>query len=139
MGVGKGFVFCYCFGFYFEEVRVDGAAGHFGRGCFYETELADGEAAFFVRHGWTEGAAGDGARGVEVAGAGCGVEDGAGLVVREVVEEIFVVRLGEELAGDGVAGEVAREAGSGFLCTVADAGRNVGIGCSEGVAETVGV
>jgi hypothetical protein len=56
----------------------------FGRGVD-EAELADGEMIVLVAHGWAEGAALDGARGVEIAGAGGGIEDGAGLVVGEVL------------------------------------------------------
>ena len=47
---------------------------------------------------------------VEIAGAGGGVEDGTGFVVGEVVEGLFVVGFGEELAGGGVSGEVWCEA-----------------------------
>ena len=50
-------------------------------------ELAGGEVAVFRAGRWAEGAAEDGAGGVEVAGAGGGVEHGAGLVVGELFEE----------------------------------------------------
>ena len=106
-------MFCDGFGFDFEEVGVDGAAGYFGFRRADETEFANSQAAFFVRHRWAEGAAGDRARGVEVAGAGEGGEGGAGLVGGEVVEEGFVVGFGEEFSGGGVAGEVAAQAGAG--------------------------
>jgi hypothetical protein len=112
--VGAGFVFGDGFGFDVEEVCVDGATGHYGLWRAYEAELADGEAAFFVRHRRAERAARNGSRGVEVAGAGDGVEDGAGFVVGEFVEGGFVVGFGEELSGERVAGEIAAEAGAGF-------------------------
>ena len=74
-----------------------------------------------------EGTALDGAEGVEVAGAGRGVEDGAGLVVGEVGEGFFVVRLGEELAGSGVAGEVREEAGARVRGPGADSLCDIGV------------
>ena len=46
-----------------------------------EAEFAGGEVVLLSAHGWAEGAAEDGAVLVEVAGAGGGVEDGAGFVV----------------------------------------------------------
>ena len=69
-------------------------------GCVDETELAGGEVVFFGAHGWAEGAAEDGAVLVEVAGAGGGVEDGAGFVVGELFKEdgsfvVFVEDAGE--------------------------------------------
>lgn len=47
-------------------------------------ELAGGEMAVFGARGWAEGPAEDGARFVEIAGAGVGVEHRAGLVVGEL-------------------------------------------------------
>jgi len=52
-----------------------------------EAEFAGGEVVFFGSHGWAEGAAENGAVLVEVAGAGGGIEDGAGLVVGKLFEE----------------------------------------------------
>ncbi len=80
-----------------------------------EAEVAGGEVDFAIvawsAHGWAEGAAEDGAGFVEVAGAGGGIEDGAGLVVGELFEEDggFVVFV--EDAGGEVAGEPGVEAG----------------------------
>ena len=85
-----------------------------------EAEFADGETVVFVAEGWAEGTALDGASSVEVAGAGGGIEDGAGLVVGEFVEGGLVVLFGEEDAGDGVAWEVAGEAGACGLGAGAD-------------------
>ena len=70
-----------------------------------ETELAGGEVVFFGAHGGAEGAAEDGAVFVEVAGAGGGVEDRAGLVVGELFKEdggfvVFVEDAGGEVAGE---------------------------------------
>ena len=115
------------------------AAGDFGLGCADETEFADGEGCGFVAYGWAEGAALHRAGGVEVAGAGDGVEDGAGLVVGEGVEGGFVVGLGEEEAGGGVAGEVACEAGARGCGAGADAGCGGGVGLIDGGAKGFGV
>jgi len=106
------------------------AGDFFGRGVD-EAELADGEVVVCVAHGWAEGAALNRARGVKIAGAGGGIKYGARLVVGEVVEGLFVVRLGEERTGGGVAGEVwgeafARDGGAG-----ADAIGERGLGCVE--------
>jgi len=100
-----------------------------------EAEFADGEVIFVVAHGWAEGAALHGARGVEVAGAGGGVEDGAGLVVGEVFEGCFVVGFGEELARSGVAGKTWREAYAGGCGAGADLLCDGGVGGREGFAE----
>ena len=97
-----------------QESGVDGAASYFEFRRADETEFAYGETALFVGHRWTEGAAGDGARRVEVAGAGKWVEDGAGLVVSEIFKGFFVMRFGEELAGEDVARKAAGEATAGF-------------------------
>ena len=62
---------------------VDFAGGDFFGGGMDEAELAGGQVVFGGAHGWAEGAAEDGAVGIEVAGAGGGVEDGAGFVVAD--------------------------------------------------------
>jgi hypothetical protein len=49
------------------------------------------------------------ARSVEITGAGDGVENRAGLVVREVFEGFFVMRFGKEDAGLQVAREACRD------------------------------
>ena len=100
-----------------------------------EAELADGEVAVVVAHGWAKGAAGDGTGGVEIAGTGGGVEDGTGFVVGEVVEGLFVVGLGEELAGGGVSGEVWCEACARGCGAGADLRCDGGFGGCEGFAE----
>ncbi len=115
------------------------AAGDLFKGSVDEAEFADGEVVVFIAYGWAEGTALDGARGVEVAGAGGGVKDGAGFVVGEVFEELFVMRLGEEQPGDGVAGEVRGEAFAGALGAAADARGYGGVGCGECIAERSGV
>ena len=76
----------------------------FGRGVG-EAELAVGEVAFFGAGGWTEGAAEDRPMLIQIAGAGGGIEDGAGLVVGEVLEGFGgLVAFGED-AGSGIARE----------------------------------
>ena len=78
-------------------LRGDGggelAGGDLFGGGVDETELAGGEVVLLGAHGWAEGAAEDGAVLVEVAGAGGGVENGAGFVVGELFKEdgCFVV------------------------------------------------
>ncbi len=118
---------------------VELAAGGLFAGGVDEAEFADGEVAVGVADGRAEGAAGDGAGGVEVAGSGGGVEDGAGLVVGEVVEGVFVVRRGKELAGGGVAGEAGGEVGAGGCGAVEYAGGKGGFGGGQGRAEGFGV
>ncbi len=95
--------------------------------------------AVLIAYGWAKGAALHGASSVEVAGAGGRIEDGAGLVVGEVIEGFFVVGLGEEPAGGGVAGEVWREAVAGGRGAGADAVGDGGFGGGEGFAEGLGV
>ena len=107
-----------------------------------EAELADGESVVFVADGWAEGAALHGTGSVEVAGSGNGIEDGAGFIVGEVVEGSFVVRMGEERAGGGVAGEVAGEAcarGFGAATDMCGSGRVGGVEFGERGAEGFGV
>ena len=60
-----------------------------------EAEFAGGEIVFCCAQGWAEGAAEDGAVSIEVAGAGGGVEDGAGFVVADCVFRF----VGEEWRG----------------------------------------
>ncbi len=115
------------------------AAGYFFGGGVDEAELADCEVAVVVAHGRAEGAALHGAGGVEIAGTGGGVEDGAGLIVGEVFEGFFVVRFGEERTGGGVAGEVGREALARGGGAGADAVADGGVGGGEGGAEGLSV
>ncbi len=88
---------------------------------------------------WTEGAALDGAEGVEIAGAGGGVEDGAGLVVGEVGEGVFMVEIGKEETCGWVAGKVGEKACVRIGDTRADALREGWLGEREAFAELVGV
>jgi hypothetical protein len=90
---------------------VEFAGGDLFGGGVDEAELAGGEVVLFGAHGWTEGAAENGAVLVELAGAGGEIEDGAGLVVGELFEEDsgFVVLV--EDAGAEIAGEPGVEAG----------------------------
>jgi len=89
---------------------VELAGGDLFSGGGDVTEFAGGEVAFGGAHGRTEGAADDGARSVKVAGAGDGVEDGAGLVFSDGVfgfvgEKGCVVVVFVEDAGGGIARE----------------------------------
>jgi hypothetical protein len=110
---------------------VEFSGGDLFGGGVDETELAGGEVVFRRAHGRAEGAAEDGARAVEVAGALVGVECGAGLVVGELLEESggFVV-FGED-AGGAIAGEPWVQAGEGRGNARADSLRAFGIGLSE--------
>lgn len=91
-------------GFKLKPGGVELGGENFRFRCADEVELADSDAVFGL-DGRPEDAAGDGARGVEVAGSGGGVERGA----RLVVGEIFVIWVGfVELAGGGVSGEAGR-------------------------------
>lgn len=76
-------------------------------------ELAMREVAVLGTAWWPERPTEHGAMLVEIAGAGAGagVEDGAGLVVREVLEGLVRFVVFAEDAGTGVAGECGREAG----------------------------
>ncbi len=129
-----------------DEDLFEGAPGliHLAAGDFFgwgvdEINLADGEVIVFVADGRAEGSALDGASGVEIASAGDGVEDGAGLVVGEVLEGLFVVGFGEERACGWVAGEVGCEAGAGGGGAGEDAVGESRFGGGEGVAEGFGV
>ena len=102
-------------GFEGGDGGVEFAGGDLFGGGVDVAEFAGGEVVRRLgAHGWAEGAAEDGAVFVEVAGAGGGVEDGAGFVVGELFEEDggFVV-FGEDAGGE-VAGEPGVEAGEGF-------------------------
>ena len=103
-------------------------------GCF-----GSGFVCGRLRHRRTEGAAGHGAGGVEVAGAGGGVEDGADGVVGEIFEGFFVVGFCEEEAGCGVAGEVFSESVACGGGAIRDACGKVRSGGLEGFAESCGV
>jgi len=96
-----------------------------------EAELAGGEVAFGGAHGRAEGAAEDGAIGVEVAGVGDGVEDGAGLIFGQIFEEGAGLVVFVEDAGAGVAGEVGEEAGEGGGGAGVDAMGAGGVGLPE--------
>jgi len=89
--------------------------------------------AFFGAGGRAEGAAEDGAEQVEVAGAGGGIEDGAGLVVGEVFEGLGGFLVFGENAGHRIAGEVGGEAGEGVVDALADALGTGWVGCGEEV------
>ena len=60
-----------------------------------EAEFADGEVALFIAHRRTEGAALHGTSGVKIAGSGHRIEHGTWLVIGVVLEDAFVVWLGE--------------------------------------------
>ena len=123
-------------GFEGGDGGVEFAGGDLFGGGVGVAEFAGGEVGFAVvsggAHGWAEGAAEDGAGCVEVAGAGGGVEDGAGLVVGELFEEDggFVV-FGEDAGGE-IAGEPGVEAGEGLLDAGVDACGFLGVGVFEG-------
>jgi hypothetical protein len=117
---------------------VELAGGDLFGGGVDEAELAGGEVVFGSAHGGAEGAAEDGAVFVEVAGAVVGVEDRAGLVVGELLEEDggFVVFV--EDAGGSVSGEPGVEAGEGVGYAGADALSFGWVGlfeCGEAFAE----
>lgn len=82
-------------------------------------ELAGSEIAIGGPHGRAEGTADDGAMLVEVAGAGSGVQDGAGLVLSDrtfgfVGEEEGVFVAFVENSGVGVSGKERFDAGERF-------------------------
>jgi hypothetical protein len=121
VAAGSGVVGFVAAGFLRRDGGVEFACGDLFGGGGDEAELAGGEVPFLGAHGRAEGAAEDGAMLVEVAGAGGGVEDGAGLVVGELFEEDggFVVLT--EDAGGEVAGEPGVEAGEGVGYSCVDA------------------
>ncbi len=125
-----------------HDLGVKLAAGDFFGGCGDVAELAGGKVAFRCAHRRSEGAADDGAMLIEIAGAGGGVEDGAGFVVAEVGEEWGVFVVGCEDSGGEVAGEVWIDAGEECGDAAADAIGAGGIGLGEGgetFVETRGV
>ncbi len=125
------------------EGGVDLGREDFGFGGLSKAKFADGEAGFqiswIVSDGRPEGAAEDGARGVEVAGLGCRVEDGAGVGVGPFFEEFLGFGIGVEDAGLEIAGEEWGEVGAGGLDPGFDAGFEVWRCGGEGFAETMGV
>jgi hypothetical protein len=121
---------------------VEFAGGDFGGSGVDVAELAGGQVGFAVvardSHGWTEGAADDGAGFVEVAGAGGGVEDGAGLVVGELFKEGGgLLVFGEDAIGGGIVGVASSgkprvEAGERGGDAGVDAGGSGGVGLGQG-------
>jgi len=111
-------------GFQIFGVEVEFAGCDLFFWCAVEAKLADAESVVAVGIGGpqrrAENAAGHGARSVEVAEAGGGVEGGAGLVVGKVFEEVFA-RLVEN-AGAWVAGKIGSEAFDGLMGALADGG-----------------
>ena len=134
----EGFVAC---SFLLGEGGVELAGGDlFGAGLDV-AELARGEIAFGGSHGRAEGAADDGSRGVEIAGAGRGIEYGAGLAVSYRGLSVFDF-VGEERrgfvvfaedAGGGIAGEERGEADEGFCDAFADAMGSLRVVLLEGL------
>jgi hypothetical protein len=121
------------------RVEVDGAGRDNVVGGAVEAELADTESVF-GGEGWAEGAAGERSRGIEVAEAGGGIEDGTGLVIGEGVECLGASGIDE--AGVRVAGKSGGEPGDGLPDTDAEpggAGGIVEVEGSEAGAETGGV
>ncbi len=110
-------------------VEMDFAGGDLLGGGAAEAELANAEAPFHPQ--WrAEDAASHGARGVEVAESGGGVESGTGLVIGEVFEESgtgFVKQ-----ASAGISGEIGSDAREGLLGAPADGCGALRIGRVEG-------
>ena len=105
-------------------------------------EFAGGEVSVFSACGWAEGAAEDGAVVVEVAGAGGGVKDRAGLVVGVFLEESCGLLVFGEDASDELAGEPRIEAGEGGGDALLDTDCAGRVGLGEGgqaLAEASGV
>jgi hypothetical protein len=125
--------------FDFAPTLIHLAARDLFRGCADEAQFAYGQVVVLVADGRAEGATLHGASGVQVAGAGDGVEDRAGLIVRELVEGCGVVRLGEENARAGVAGEAGCEALARGGGARTDAVCNGWIDSCEGDAKFCGI
>jgi hypothetical protein len=119
-------------GFELIGFEVDCASGNFFFAGSAEAELADAEAVAGGQR-WSEGATGDGARCVEIAEAGSGIESGTGFFVGEIFEGVGAV--GIEQAGADVAGKCGRETRDGLLRAGSHCGGSLRIGCFEG-AET---
>jgi hypothetical protein len=115
------------------------AAGDFVCGRIHEAKLADRKLVVSIADRRSEGSALHGAEGVDVAGAGVGIEDGAGLVVGEVGEGLFMLRLGEEQAGQRIAGKFIEETRAGFCCTRANSICNVCGSHGQALAQVIRV
>jgi hypothetical protein len=105
----------------------------FGGGDFFhrgsnEAEFADAEAVFCAER-WAKDAAGHGAGGVEIAEPGGGIENGAMLVVGEVVE-VGAVFIDE--AGNCVSRKIGGKTGDGLLSAGSDSGGALWVGGAEG-------
>lgn len=100
---------------------ADGAGGNFLLGGALETELTDAEAVLILgirRQRWAEGAAGQRTAGVQIAQAGGGIENGAKLIVGEILESCSAG--GVEKTSARVAREIGAEAGDGCAAAGAD-------------------
>src|ERR1700691_2713209 len=107
---------------------MDFGSGDFFRRGSNEAEFADAEAVFCAER-WAKDAAGHRAGGVEVAESGGGIENGAGLVVGEVVE-VGAVFIDE--AGNCVSRKIESKTGDGLLSSGSDGGGALWIGGAEG-------
>lgn len=121
--------------FFFEFVRERHlAGGDLFVCCRDETEFATGEGIAFGDADWRpKDAAGHGAKGVDVAESGFGVEGWAWCVIGEVLEAGLVEFGGAEDAGcwiSGEAGAVLLDPGAG---TIAEHLSGAGVGSLQGV------
>lgn len=111
-------------------VQLAGGDLFCGRGDV--AELAGGEVSVGSSHGWSEGAADDGAVLVEVAGARSRIEDGAGLVFPDSVfsligKEVGVFVVFAENACGEITWEERSEPTEGVVHSCGDAGSSLGI------------
>lgn len=124
---------------------VEFADGNLFGGGLGVAEFAGGEVVVRGTHGRAEGAADDGTVLVEIAGAGCEIECGAGFGFAEGVfvgEERRGFVVFAEDAGEAVSGEERDEAAEGLCGALADAVGALGVGLFEGgeaIAEAVRV
>ncbi len=134
-------------GFFDVLKQAEGGIGFRGEDlvfcCMGEAEFADGEAGFevggVVADGWPEGAAENGAGGVEVAGLGGGVEDGTRVGVSPLFEEFDgLVVVGED-ARFRIAGEEGEQVVAGLLDADFDSGFQGWFGGCEACAQAMGV
>ena len=129
-----------------EGVLIDGREGDvdagrvdLGRGGAAEAVVADGLGFVADLDEMTVEAAGDGAVFVEAAGAGGGVDDGAGVAFVAGEEPLlpFVVRAEE--AGGGVAGEIGFDALPELAGALLNIGADGGGGGEAAAVEAGGV
>ena len=125
--------------FQWPPTLVHLATNNFVGWCIHKAELADGEMIVLVANRRAKGSALYGAEHIEIAGSGVGIEHGAGLIVGEVREGLFMLRLREEQAGGCITGEFRTQARTRLRGTGADSLGDLGGRCVQACTKVLRV